>query len=100
MATSEAFLKRSWRVQLIALMLLALACGRVSAQTQNDVYVTMQDYTAEHNAGSINGLYCASTTNPNPYPVCEQHYWVAYSVGLNPPMSQALCGQCLQVHNW
>lgn len=99
MATSATSGGSNWRVQLTALLLVSLAVGRVSSQSLGTVYVTAQDYSSEHQAGNIQGLYCDQPGNDNPYPTCESNYWVAYSVSLNPPMSESLCGQCLQITN-
>ncbi|KAG6548087.1 hypothetical protein Mapa_010367 [Marchantia paleacea] len=60
----------------------------------SNVYTTPQDYSSEHNAGSIDGLYCALIGDPNPYE-CEDNVWVAYSVSLG--MSVDLCGKCIKI---
>lgn len=85
-----------WRVQLFASALMALYIGQACSQDLGTVYVTAQDYSSEHQAGNIQGLYCDLPDNHNPY-ACESDYWVAYSATLNPPMSMSLCGKCLQV---
>lgn len=97
MARSAPSAGSNWRVQLIALLVVSVACARVRSQSLGTVYVTEQDYSSEHQNGNIQGLYCDQPGNHNPYPACENNYWVAYSVSLNPPMSQALCGKCIQV---
>lgn len=84
-------------VQLIALLIVSLGIVSSWSQSLGTVYTTAQDYSSEHQHGDIQGLYCDLPDNHNPY-ACEIYYWVAYSQRLSPPMSIALCGQCLQVY--
>ncbi|KAG6545078.1 hypothetical protein Mapa_013461 [Marchantia paleacea] len=93
--TTKAGAGRQASEKKILILVFAISLCKC-AWSLSDVLTTPQDYSLEHGAGSIAGLFCALIDDPNPYQ-CESEVWVSYSVSLG--MSMDLCGKCIQITN-